>query len=244
MRPFLALGLCLSAASAPAGTFTPEERAAIGAELRAYLLHHPEVIEEALTGAEARRYADAVANDLALIAAEAQALFHDPADWTGGNPAGDVTLVTFVDYASAASGRALAAAHQVSAADGRLRLVVKEAPAPGDADADRAARFARAVLALAGPDPYLRAQEALLAAPDHAPDTLDTIARELGLDPAALSARMTAPELGATLAANLALMARLDLGAAPAQVLDRTLVRGDLPAAALAPIVEAMRRKK
>ncbi|SIO29233.1 Protein-disulfide isomerase [Rhodovulum sp. ES.010] len=236
------LAALLTAGAAPALELSAAERAAFRAELRAYLLEHPEVIEDALAAAEERRYATAARSDLDRIAAEAETLFHDPADWTGGDPQGDVTLVTFVDYACAACGPALAAARALAARDGRLRLVVKDAPGPG-ADARRAARFARAVLAVGGADTYARAQEALFAVSDLSQATLDAIARDLGLSPAALSTRLEAPDIAAALSANRALMDRLHLGAPPAHVLERTLIRGALPERALAAIAAAMRRK-
>ncbi|TCO70966.1 protein-disulfide isomerase [Rhodovulum euryhalinum] len=234
------LGLALAAAPAYAAGLDPAQRAAFRAEVRAYLLDHPEVIDEALAAAEARRYSDAVADDLARIEAHRVALFHDPADWSGGNPTGDVTLVTFVDYGCATCGPALAAARALADSDPGLRLIVKDAPAPG---ADRAARFARVVLVLAGPDAYRRAQDALFAAPDAAPATLDGIARALGLDPAGVARRMDDRAIAAALAANRGLMRDLDLGPPPAHVFERTLIRGDLPEAALAAIATAMRRK-
>nr|WP_281354758.1 thioredoxin domain-containing protein [Rhodovulum strictum] len=218
----------------------PEARAAFRAEIRAYLLDHPELIDEVLAEAERRRFGDAVSGDLALIAAHRAALFDDPADWTGGNPEGDVTLVAFVDYTCDRCAPALAAARALAASDPGLRLVVKDAPAPED---ETAARFARAVLALSGPDAYLRAQDALFAAPDMQQGTLDGIARALGLDPAAVADRMADPAIAAALAANRALLDALDLGPAPAYVFERSLVRGDLPEVALAAIAQTMRRK-
>jgi len=241
VRYLCLLALALAAVPASAGVFSPDERAAMGAELRAYLTEHPEVIAEALGGAEERRYAQEARGDLALLGENADALFHSAQDWTGGNPEGDVTLVGFIDYGSKASARALAAARALLASDPGLRLVVKDTPPEGE---DTAARFAQAALRLGGSDAYVRAQDALFAAPDVARPTLDGIARDLGLDPAAVAAAMTAPETGTVLAANRALARTLDLGPAPAYVLDRTMIRGDLPPVALARIVEQMRRKK
>ncbi|PTW49794.1 thioredoxin domain-containing protein [Rhodovulum kholense] len=238
--------LTLLAAGTPAlAALTAEERTAFRAELRAYLLDHPEVIREALEGAEARRMARHAASDLDLIAAHADELFHAPDDWTGGNPNGDVTLVSFIDYRAEGAARALTAALETAAKDGRLRLVVKDAPDPGNPEALRAARFAQAVLRLAGPDAYGAAQAGLFAAKgplDRA--ALDRIAGALGLDPATVAVRMDAPDIATKLAETRALAEALDLGASPAQVLDRTLVRGDVPAVALSRMVEAMRRKK
>ncbi|RBO54279.1 DsbA family protein [Rhodovulum sp. BSW8] len=241
----LAVLILLAAGSPALAGLTADERAAFRAELRAYLLDHPEVIREALEGAEARRMERHVTSDLDLIAAHADELFHAPDDWTGGTPEGDVTLVSFVDYRAEGAARALDAALETAAEDGRLRLVVKDAPDPGNPEALRAARFAQAVLRLAGPDAYGTAQAGLLAAKgplDRA--ALDRIAAALGLDPAAVAARMDAPDIATKLAGTQALAEALDLGPAPAQVLNRTLVRGDVPAVALSRMVEAMRRKK
>ncbi|ARE38519.1 Protein-disulfide isomerase [Rhodovulum sp. P5] len=235
-----ALVFLLMAQTAHAGLFDARERAALGQELRAYLLSHPEVIGEALAGAEDRRYQAHVDDDLALLNRHAAALFHDNRDWTFGNPAGDVSMVVFIDYGCAACQRALDAAREVLASDPGLRLVVKDTPSGPDMTA---ARFAEAVRQIAPPETYMQAQDALFAAPDFTPETLNAIARALTLDPAAVTARMAAPETAARLMANRALADALDLGP-PSYVLPRTMVRGDVPAIALSRIVESMRRKK
>ncbi|TCM84717.1 thioredoxin domain-containing protein [Rhodovulum steppense] len=240
MRIVLALALAALPLAAAASGLDPAARAAFRAEIRAYLLEHPELIDEVLAEAERQRQAEAVSGDLALIEAHRAALFDAPDDWTGGNPEGDVTVVAFVDYACDRCGPALSAARALAASDPGLRLVVKDAPGPGG---ETAARFARAVLALAGPDAYARAQDALFAAPDMQPGTLDGIARALGLDPATVADRMADPGIAAALAVNRALLDALDLETAPAYVFERSLVRGDLPEVALAAIAQAMRRK-
>lgn len=239
-----AVAQSLAAAPASGLDLTTAERAAFGAELRAYLLTHPEVIPEALSGAEAKRQATHAARDIALLQAHSETLFHAPGDWTGGAVAGDLTLVSFIDYRDPASARALAAAQQLARTDGNLTLVVKEAPAEGTPEAERAARFALTVRHLAGDDAYLRAQTALFDAADSAPETLAAIAIGLGLDPKQVAAGMAAPAITAKLHQTRSLMQTLDLGPAPAQVLDRTMVRGDVPAVALARILDALRRPK
>jgi len=244
----LVLSLAVAVATATPGLALPlsdAERAAFRAELRAYLLEHPEVIREALEGAETRRMARHANADLARIEAHAETLFRAPDDWTGGAPDGDVTLVSFVDYRAEGARRALDAAREAAARDGQLRLVVKEAPRPGDEAAERAARFALAVLRLAGPAAYEAAQSRLFdagATLDAA--ALERLSAELGLDPAEATTRMAGADITAKLAETRALAEALELGPAPAQVLRRTMVRGDVPAVALLRMVEAIRRKK
>ncbi|NBB96843.1 MAG: hypothetical protein GVY34_01540, partial [Alphaproteobacteria bacterium] len=76
----------------PAGSDTAEVDPEFGAQVRAYLLQNPEVIFEAVAEFE-RRNAEAQGDmDVALVEANAEALFNDPMSWVGGNPEGDVTL--------------------------------------------------------------------------------------------------------------------------------------------------------
>ncbi|TCP61869.1 thioredoxin-like protein [Rhodovulum bhavnagarense] len=235
--------LALAASPVPALELTQAERTAFGEAVRTYLLTHPEVIGEAMQRAEARRQANHAAGDIALLQANARALFHAPGDWSGGAAKGDLTLVSFIDYRDAASARALEAAQALIAKDGALRWVIKQAPAPGNTEAERAARFALAVLWVAGGEVYRQAQAALFAAPDASPATLSAIALDLGLSPERIAAQMADPRIDAHIDATRALADRLELGPAPAQVLDRAMVRGDVPAVALARIVDALRRQ-
>jgi len=244
--PVLAAALVAGAAAGPAaaGWLNPEQRAAFGAELRAYLLDHPEVIEEALSGAEARRQQRHADADLARLDAHADELFHSPADWVGGNPAGKTDVASFIGYGCETCQNALAAVLELARSDDEVRLVVKDVAAPDDPAGERAALFAQAVLHVAGPDAYRRAQDALFAAPDFSTDTLAKIARGLGLDPGAVAAKADSPEARATIAANMSLAETLELGPAPAHVLGRTMVQGDVPAVALARILQSTRPKK
>ncbi|MEX5730187.1 protein-disulfide isomerase [Rhodovulum iodosum] len=246
MRRALALSLAL--AGAPAGAvdltaLTGPERAAFRAELRAYLLDHPEVIEEALSAGagERRRYEEKVTDDLALLESNAEALFDAKGDWTGGNAEGDMPLTAFVGYGCTTCAAAMSGLDALTAEDPGLKVIVKDIGPEGD---DAAARFAQAVLSLAGPDAYRRAQAALFDAPAHDAAHLAGIAERLGLDPSALGARMDAPETRAKIARTRALADRLDLGPPPAYVLPRTMVRGDVPPVALSRIIAAMRAKR
>ena len=96
--PLAALIFPVAAAAFDPAAMTPAERAALRAEIRAYLLENPEVMVEVFAALDARRAAAEAADDASRIAAEAGALYDDPASWVGGNPAGDVTIVEFIDY--------------------------------------------------------------------------------------------------------------------------------------------------
>ena len=70
---------------------------AFGAKVRAYLIAHPEVIEEALTKLEANKAAQAAQAASIGILRNKQALEHDSRDFVA-NPNGKITVVEFFDY--------------------------------------------------------------------------------------------------------------------------------------------------
>ena len=113
--------------------------------VRAYLLEHPEVINEALNRLAAKQGEQAaVAAKTALNAHIAQ-VFHDPDSPVGGNPKGNVTLVEFFDYNCPYCKMMAPTIIQAAAADPQLRIVFKEFPilGPGSVFAAKAALAAK-----------------------------------------------------------------------------------------------------
>jgi protein-disulfide isomerase len=88
-----------------------------------------------------------------LLRDNADAIFNSAADWAGGNPNGDVTVVEFVDYRCGYCRKAHDEVSQLVETDGNIRLVMKEFPILGE-DSLTSARFAIAVRRLAGDDAY------------------------------------------------------------------------------------------
>jgi protein-disulfide isomerase len=89
----LAVALALPTAGCSQGSSDP----AFGAKVRAYLMAHPEVIEEAMTKLQADRDAKAAAAASAGIVRDKARLENDPADFVA-NPKGRITVVEFFDY--------------------------------------------------------------------------------------------------------------------------------------------------
>ena len=101
MRTFALTAALLGAALALPSTGCTQESGqdkAFGDKVRAYLLAHPEVIEEAVDRLQANTQArkDAVAKT--AIADHRQSLERDSRDFVAGNPARAVTLVELFDY--------------------------------------------------------------------------------------------------------------------------------------------------
>jgi hypothetical protein len=124
----MALGLAAMLAAPPAAAnpfeaMTVEEREAFRAELRAYLLENPEVLEEAIAVLEERRAQLQAEADIALVTANAEALFEDAGSWVGGNPEGDITVVEFIDYRCGYCRRAYQEVEELVATDGNIRFI-------------------------------------------------------------------------------------------------------------------------
>jgi len=181
------LSVALAAALTLAGCdrlTAPLNDAVFEARVRAYLLEHPEVLEEAVTRLNQRRQAEAGRQRTVALAAQRQALERDPRDFVA-NPNGRVTLTQFYDYRCP---HCITAAPDVLAlirGDPDLRVVFKELPVFGGAS-DRAARLALAVRR-GGGDSLALYQDLTGARPlDDA--AIDRLAARYGVDAAALNA--------------------------------------------------------
>lgn len=237
----LALGIALAAA-APAAAFDPAamsdaERASFNAAIRDYLLRNPEVLVEAINVLDARQAASAEANDKALVATYAEALFDDGHSWVGGNPDGDVTLVEFVDYRCGYCRQAHAEVAELVASDGNIRFIIKEFPILGP-ESDLSSRFAIAIRQMAGDAVYKQAHDKLITLRGTAnAESLSRIAQDLGQDPAAVLARMNDPSVSAVIEANHALASQMQISGTPTFVVGGQMLRGYLPLAGMRQVV-------
>ena len=155
-RGLIALSLAAvvgTLALAPAGAqiaapFTPEQREAIGAIVREYLLKNPEVLQEAIAELERRTQEAQRTAQVNALRSEREKLLHSPHDYVVGNPQGDVTLVEFLDYNCPYCKRAVADIAELIKSDPKLRVVLKDFPVlgPDSVEASRVAVAARSQL--------------------------------------------------------------------------------------------------
>lgn len=231
--------------TAPAGAesspFTDAERAALHAEIRNYMLAHPELLMEMLQTLEAQQKATTAENDKSLVAAHADALFEDGFSWVGGNPEGSFTLVEFLDYQCGFCRRAQPEIEQLIAADSDVRLIVKEMPILGPGS-ELAARAAVATMVLDGPEAYARLHTTLMGMKGQINDaSLDRALVESGLDPDTIRAALNDPEVERRLAETRALAESLAISGTPTFVFDDRMVRGYLPLDEMQTLVSEIR---
>lgn len=247
MKPFLTTATAaLLAFSAPAGaidlsTMSEEEREIFREEVRAYLLDNPEVIMEAVAVLEQRDAQAQVAADVELVQTHSEALFNDGYSWQGGNPDGDVTLVEFVDYRCGYCRRAAPEVEELVETDGNMRVIVKEFPILGE-QSMLASRFAIATQIVAGDEAYKSVHDTLIAFPgDITEAALTRIGDGLGLDSAAIVAKMDSDDVTIVIAENHRLGQAMGISGTPSFVMGDQVLRGFLPLDGMRAVAEEVR---
>ena len=209
------------------------ERAAFRSEIRAYLMENPEVIMEAVSVLEQREAAAQQQDDVSLVEQNRAALFNDGHSWVGGNPEGDITLVEFMDYRCGYCKRASPEVEALLAADGNIKLVIKEFPILGEASV-LASRFAIATQQIAGDENYKALHDALISFKGEITEpALRRLGDSLELDTDAIIAHMDSPEIDQVIAENHQLAQKLKITGTPSFVMENQMLRGFLTADAM-----------
>jgi len=232
----------LAAQSVP---MTDEERAAFGAEVRAYLMENPSVIFDAVAEFERRTAQAQTEMDDTLVEINADAIYHDGHSWVGGNLDGDITLVEFMDYQCGFCRRAFPQIQDFMNADGNIRLVIKEFPILGPTS-DMMSRFAVSVLQQGTGAQYEQAHERLtLWEGDFTQTSARLLADELGLDADAVLDNMGSDAVSNVLRENRELAQRLQISGTPTFVMGAgaggEMLRGYLPADEMQGIASQLR---
>ncbi len=226
----MGLAMLVFAVSAPARSSAteamgPEQKAAVEALIRQYILDHPDVVVESLQRWQERQKAESEQKAKAALVEHRDLLENNPAAPVAGNADGDVTIVEFFDYRCGYCKRVFPAVQELIKTDGNIRYVFKEFPILGP-DSMIASQAAQAVWFIA-PDRYLDFHAALMGARGAlSEDRVLDIAAKVGLDRDAVKKGMGDPRVAETLASNLALGRDLGVNGTPAFVIGGQLVPG------------------
>ena len=229
MRRSLAAALAAVMLAAPAvgcGAAAPlgSDRA-FGERVRAYLLAHPEVIQETLAALQAKEEAQTAASARLAIAAHRPQLERDPRDPVGGAAKGAVTMVEFFDYRCPYCKTAAPALPAFLKAHPDVRLVYKEFPILSEAS-EKAAKLA---LAAHLQGRYAAVHPALMAAPQLTDAIVDDILTRAGVDVARAKADAASPAVERQIADGQALARTLGVSGTPAFVVGDRVSNGWRP---------------
>jgi protein-disulfide isomerase len=227
--PLIALSLFAFAGAGCHAQSSPESAAdkAFGAKVRAYLLAHPEVIQEAVDKLQAKETAAKDAEARTAVAAHRQALEHDPRDGVVGNPNGRITLVEFFDYRCPYCKAAEPDLQKLLAANPDVRLVLKEFPILDAEDQSHISEdAARGALAAIPQGRYAQVHEALLAERHLDEAAIHDVLSHNGVDMAKDQALAAAKPITDHIAENHALARDLGVDGTPAFVIGDTVISG------------------
>jgi protein-disulfide isomerase len=225
MRPRTAAAIVsVMAAVATAACHKPADSdAAFGARVRAFLMAHPEVLEQASAKLQANQDAAAAA---AMKQAQANlpklraALERDPRDFVA-NPTGKITVTEFYDYRCPHCANIAPQVVNLIHKDPDVRVVFKEMPIFG-ATSEHAAYAALAVKKAGGD--YLGLYQAYMSARPLDDAAIDRLAIAKGAKAADI-----APTAASTaqLASTNALFGKLALDGTPGFVVGDTIIPGE-----------------
>jgi protein-disulfide isomerase len=236
-----ALAALCACAKAPEPSPEPGHDAVI-----AYLLKHPDVIDEAGGLYEARqaraRQAQSQAQAAREIPLRRAALEHDPRDFVA-NPNGRITVVEFFDYRCPYCKASLPQLQALIAGAKDVRFVYKEFPILPDADGriGVSLRASEAALAAARQGKYQQVHNALMSRKALDDDAIAQALRDCGLDPARL---MIPKDAGQHIQDTRDLAIAIGSTGTPTFVVGDTLVDGNRMADLAAAIDKARRSAK
>lgn len=223
-----------------ADEFSSEQKAAIDAQIRAYLLQNPEVIVEAMQVLEQRQQENARQADISKIDRLSNEILNDGYSFVAGNPDGDVTVVEFLDYRCGYCKKAHSEVKSLIESDGQIRYVIKEFPILGP-ESTYAARAAMAAQAQDG-ERYLAFNDAMMTHQGGLDaGAVADLAAGAGLDVDRMLKDMESPRIAENIRRTYALARELEIKGTPGFVIGGQIVRGYVPYDALRELVDEAR---
>lgn len=225
--PIAAAMLLALPATAPAQSFSPDQRHEIESIVKDYLISHPEVMQDVINALD-KRQKDAEADKArTTIKANNATLFNSPHQVVLGNPQGNVTMVEFFDYNCAFCKHALPDMLKLLQTDPNLKFVLKEFPVLGEGSVEAA----HVAVAARMQDPtgakYIEFHQKLLGGRGVADKARAlAVAKEVGFDMGRLEKDMDSPEVKTTIDEDIKLADALGIDGTPSYVIGDELVVG------------------
>jgi protein-disulfide isomerase len=229
--PMVGVALLASAATM-LGTYALVGRDAGGDGVRAYLLEHPEVLQEAMQRLQQKQAA-------AQIAPHRRDLETPYAGAFIGAAQPDVTLVQFFDYACGYCRASLPDVQRLVREDPKVRVVFRELPILSR----ESEVAARASLAAAEQGRYAAFHTAMYAAGRPTGPAVASAAQQAGLDSARLQAALKSPNADRELTRNVELARALGVSGTPAWVVGNEVLSGAVGYEALKSAVAKARER-
>lgn len=201
--------------AAAAAGFDTQDKAAIEAIVRAYILENPEIIPEAVQKLQGKQAAKRIASVRGEIEQPFAAAFV-------GNPDGDIVLVEYSDFACGFCRQSVSDVARLVSEDSNLKIVFHELPILSDESRIAAAWG----LAAAQQGKYYAFYKAMFGAGRPSQTTIEQAAKTAGLDMAAARSFATGGQVDAVIDANIRIAQQLEFSGTPSWVVGNTVLNG------------------
>lgn len=206
-------------------------RVAVERVVHDYILEHPEILPQAMEELQRRQNAEQLAGVRSVVEAPFPGAVL-------GNPNGKVTLVEFTDFACGYCRQSLPDVKALIAKNPDLRIVIRELPIISPASPDAA----KMGLAAAEQGKYPAFHDAMFAAGQLDPQTIDAVARKVGLDMDRARKIAASPTVEAEIGRNLEMASRLGFSGTPSWVAGDRIIAGAVGLDQLSDAVQAARK--
>lgn len=197
-RSVLALAVSVVALGFAAAPYVSPD--VMGRNVRAYLLKHPELLDEMVAARQSREDGARVQTTNAAVAANPALLRPDPRDPAFGPENAKVTVIEFFDFRCPGCKAVAPDYVRLIQAHPDVRFVFKDWPIL-DRGEDAVSHYAaRAAVAANQQGKYMQVYEGLMAEPSLDEAAVDRVLVERGVDLARAKAAMASPEVAAHLA--------------------------------------------
>ena len=215
-----------------AANMKPDERKAVEAIVRAYILAHPEIIPEAVEILQKR----AATNRLTSAGSKLTTPFPGA---ELGNPKGDVTIVEFTDYNCGYCRSSVADVQKLIDGDRNIRVVIREVPIVSATSRD-AALWA---LAAAKQGKHKAFHDAMFSGARPDAQSIRAAAAKAGLNMTAAESFAASAEASTEVESNLAMMQQIGFGGTPTFIIGDPILEGALGYEALKAAVDNARKQ-
>ena len=207
-----------------------------------YIQKNPQAILESVNKYQQNAAADEEKKAQGNIKEKLSEIENDLASPVAGNPKGDVVVVEFFDYSCGYCKKVLPAVTKLLEEDKNIKFVFKEFPILGP-NSELGARAALAVYAIA-PDKYFEFHKKLMGGHVTGQDSINAVAKELGIDVAAMEKKMKSAEVDKTIVNDRVLASTIGIRGTPAFIIGGQLIPGAAEYDTFKDLVAKARMKK
>lgn len=201
--------------AAAAAGFDKNDKAAIEAIVRAYILENPEIIPEAVEQLRGKQ----AAKRIAAVRSEIEQPF---ASAFAGNPNGDVVLVEYSDFACGFCRQSVADVARLVSDDKNLKVVFHELPILSDESRVAAAWG----MAAAQQGKYYAFYKAMFGAGRPSTATIEQAAKTAGLDMTAARSFVASKQADSVIDGNIRIAQQLEFSGTPSWVVGNKVLNG------------------